>query len=725
MRWRLLMLCVAGLLPLLVAAAATVAYVVQERDRAMARNALVLARSVGASVQAELDAAIAALEALGDAESLSAGRLAAFRDHASTVAQKRHWRTITLIDASGRLLFSTDDPGAAGQMAWERASVDETLARHAPTVGAVVRGKLTPAPAFPIRIPVTGAGAVKQVLSAVVGTDQVLELVQRQRLSSGYVVAVFDAAGTRIARSADHATGRASPSLQALIDAGGDEGAGLTRTLEGQVVHTAFHRIPLSRWVVAVGVPASEARNVLLATAATALAGLLGSLLLAAGLAWVFARRVSRPIDELKRAAQALGRGERVQALRIDIEELRDVGDALTRAAGDREQAGAEREELLARAVEALKQAEDAARSKDEFLAVLGHELRNPLAPIASALKLMAVKGDGATAAERRIVERQLAHMTRLVDDLLDVSRITRRQLRIHKAPMQVGPWIEQAVQAVRGSGDARHVDVDLSPEAAESWIDGDEVRLAQVLSNLLGNAVKFTAAGGRVTVRARRERADVVVDVEDDGVGLDPEQAGKVFDLFYQAPQALDRARGGLGLGLPIVRSLVEMHAGTVAAASDGPGKGSRFTVRLPCVDAPAREALPEKPAPATASPVARRVLVVDDNQDAADTAAALLEISGHRVRVAYTPQQALDALDGFDAEVAVLDIGLPGMDGYELARAIRRRPGCARIRLVALTGYGQDSDVGRARDAGFDAHLTKPVAPDVLLQVVDASQA
>ncbi len=308
--------------------------------------------------------------------------------------------------------------------------------------------------------------------------------------------------------------------------------------------------------------------------------------------------------------------------------------------------------------------------------------------------------------------------MTRLVDDLLDVSRITEHKLAIRREPMRVGAWVEHALEAVGTSLGHRRFRVALDPAAAQSWVSGDEVRLTQVLTNLVGNAIKFTPDHGRIDVSGRRVGDSVELEVADDGIGMDPDNLHRVFDLFYQAPQAEHRSRAGLGLGLSIVRSLVDMHGGAVEAHSAGPGRGSRFVVRLPCVPAPV-----DAPALHAAHGVAAssgKVLVVDDNRDAADTASALLEAFGYSVRVVYGAQDALTALDEHAAEVAVLDIGMPGMDGYQLAAAILARPGCAGIRLVALTGYGSETDVGRAHAGGFDLHLTKPVDPDHLLAVV-----
>ncbi|HYF19712.1 MAG TPA: ATP-binding protein [Ramlibacter sp.] len=729
LRWRLLVLAAGGLLPLALAALGALLYVMQERSRVVQETALGTARSVAAAVQADIDSTIAVLETLGGAEALLEGRLQPFEARARRLAESRGWRTITLADGTGRLLFSTTVPGTGSVPAVDPASLLQAIERRAPLVGRLVAGPRGRGPAFAVRVPVVRDGQVRYVLSAILGGEQVLALVQRQHLAGGAVVAVFDAAGARVARSVENSERRASPTLQALIDSHPREGSGTTRTLEGVEAYTGFHRLRDTGWVVAVGIPTREVHAALRTSLLASVLGLLASLALSGWLAWFFARRVSRPIDQLKQAAAALGRGEPLAPRRLDIEELDEVGQALVRASRERERAAqerlaaeAERERLLARATEALQRAEEAARSKDEFLAVLGHELRNPLAPIASALQLMAIKGDDATRAERRIVERQLAHMRRLVDDLLDVSRITSRKLEIRRESMRVGPWVEQVVDAVRGSVGRRRLQVELPSDAAQSWVEGDPVRLAQVLANLLGNAIKFTADEGGITVSARREDGHIALEVRDDGLGMAPEEAERAFELFWQAPQARQHAGAGLGLGLPIVRSLVEMHGGRVEAESAGPGRGSRFVVRLPLAAHPGEATVVPTGTPAPlAEGGGARVLVVDDNHDAADTCGALLESCGFQVRVTYTPEDALAALADFRAEVGLLDIGLPGMDGYQLARAIRARPQGAAVRLVAITGYGQESDVARARAHGFDAHMTKPVDVHALLALVE----
>ena len=372
---------------------------------------------------------------------------------------------------------------------------------------------------------------------------------------------------------------------------------------------------------------------------------------------------------------------------------------------------------MLRQVTQALAAAQEAGRIKDEFLAILGHELRNPLAPISMAVQLMARKGDAATAVERRIVERQLAHMTRLVDDLLDLSRITGKRLAMRLEPVHIVEVLRQAAEAIRPVLAGRTLRTEFAPGTLDAWVSGDEARLAQVFGNLLGNAVKFTPAAGEIVIAATRDGDWVDIEVRDNGSGMSPHVQEHAFEPFFQERQGEDRSRGGLGLGLAIVKSLVEMHGGSVGAHSAGAGHGTCMRVRLPLASVPHAH---DAAAPAAAPSGTGKVLVVDDNRDAADTCAALLEISGYEVRVAYEPAGALALLDHYVPDVALLDIGLPGMSGYELARRLRAHPHGGACRLIALTGYGQAEDVALARQHGFDLHLTKPAQADLLLERV-----
>jgi PAS domain S-box-containing protein len=376
---------------------------------------------------------------------------------------------------------------------------------------------------------------------------------------------------------------------------------------------------------------------------------------------------------------------------------------------------------LYMEADQARRHAEQASRAKDEFLAMLGHELRNPLAPIVTALHLMSMRGDMTTEGERRIIERQVAHLSRLVDDLLDVSRITGGKIQLQREALDVALVVDKALELAHPLLEKRlhAVEVDLPAEPAH--VMGDAVRLAQVLSNLLTNAAKFTPWDGHIAVRVAVDGEHVSIAVEDSGRGIEPALLPNVFDLFVQGSQPIDRQAGGLGLGLAIVKTLVHMHGGTVSAHSEGEQRGSRFVVRLPRCGAPAVAQSATWSAASVSTATGGRVLVVDDNVDAADTLAVLLEAAGYNVRTAMDGPRALRTLDTFTPDVAILDIGLPAMDGYELARRLRAEPRTAGVRLVALTGYGRDPDRVRALDGGFDEHLVKPVSAERLLEVLD----
>jgi len=364
-----------------------------------------------------------------------------------------------------------------------------------------------------------------------------------------------------------------------------------------------------------------------------------------------------------------------------------------------------------------LKQAH---RRKDEFLATLAHELRNPLAPVRSGVAILRKERDGAVAGKTlAMMERQLTQMVRLIDDLLDVSRITGDRIELRREPVPLLPVIEQAIEAAKPYLDSggHAFEWEMTPQPL--WVDGDASRLSQVVSNLLTNAAKYTPEGGNVRLVVDREESCARIEVIDNGLGIPPEMLHQVFDLFTQVNRSLHRVQGGLGVGLSLVRRLVEMHDGTVEASSQGLGLGSTFTVRLPLSAAAPRALIPAAQTGAHAGPP-MRVLVVDDNRDAADSLALVLEGLGHEARVAYSAQESLTVLEGFTPHLAFLDIGMPVTSGYELARTLRAEPALRSMRLVALTGWGEESDRARSHDAGFDLHVTKPIDTPTLESVL-----
>jgi signal transduction histidine kinase/ActR/RegA family two-component response regulator len=366
----------------------------------------------------------------------------------------------------------------------------------------------------------------------------------------------------------------------------------------------------------------------------------------------------------------------------------------------------------------AREQAESASRAKDEFLAMLGHELRNPLSPILTSLHLMELKASADCTREREVIRRQVNHMVRLVDDLLDVSRIANGRVELRRRRIEVDHVIATALEVVSPLMEQRRHRVERTGTGGVSMVYVDPDRLSQVVGNLLANAAKYSDPGTFIRVHTEQQAESVVVRVIDQGAGIAPELLPDVFDLFVQGRRTLERSEGGLGLGLSIVKSLVELHGGVVEAKSPGPGEGSEFSFRLPlALGAPQETADDALAAVPHSAGRPRRVLVVDDNRDAADTLAQALSASGHEVRVAYDGPSALAVFAEFRPGLAFLDIGLPVMDGYELARRLRDDdPGCA-LTLVAVTGYGQEVDRERSTRAGFDRHLVKPVPVDEVL--------
>lgn len=369
-----------------------------------------------------------------------------------------------------------------------------------------------------------------------------------------------------------------------------------------------------------------------------------------------------------------------------------------------------------------------AARQKDEFLAMLAHELRNPLAPIRNAAEtLKTYEGTLPPRVQwaQELIERQSRHLANLLEDLLDVSRITTGKVTLKKLTMELGSVLKGSVEAARPAVDARHHRLDVTLPASPIYIYGDPTRMAQVFGNLLDNAAKYTPEGGHIEISAQPDTRHVAVRVRDNGVGISAEDLPEIFELFAQSDRALDRAQGGLGIGLSVVRSLVEMHGGTVRAHSDGLGRGSCIQVTLPVLSARSVNAANVPDPHETAPRTELDILVVDDNADAAESLAMLLEMRGHRLRTAADGPQALEACRRQPPDVVLLDIGLPGMDGYEVARRLKAMPGMSASVLIAITGYGQAEDLTRSKEAGFDHHLVKPVEPESLVSLFESRAA
>jgi len=718
LRQRLLLLAAVAILPLALATGFALLTLANQQRAQGGQTAVELARALATAVDSELSSSIDVLQALGTSPSLDQRALRAFHARARRVVETQpNWVAVILADPEGRPLVNTRYPfGAQLPGLTEPASLRRLVEMRSPVIGTLAEGT-NGGLYFAVRVPVMRGGELRYVLSAVVKPQAIHDVIMRQRVPEDWVISVFDAANQRVARSRAHAQnlgGLPAPSLQALMAKGGEEGVGMTYALEGDRIYTSYHRLRYG-WTVAPGIPASLVEGNALRFGAIYGSGILLSILLGILAARHVGRGIATPMAGLSAAAQALGRRETLVRPVTDIREIRQVADSLETAADERARGEAEREALLERERQARAAAEAANRAKDEFLALLGHELRNPLGAIMNAARLLEHPGLGAeeAAGARGIISRQAEHLARLTVDLLDAGRAIMGKIVLELRAVDLAVAARQAIATLRSSG--RLAQHRLSEELQSAWVQADPTRLEQIIANLVTNSVKYTPAGGTISVSVRNESGDAVLRVADNGIGMRRELLERAFEPFVQGEPGLDRSAGGLGLGLTLVRQLAALHGGSARADSEGPGRGSTFTLRLPAIEA--RPA--QRPASAAGPAVpSRDILIVEDNADARETMRRLLELQGHRVRVVAEGAAAVEAMRVAPPDVALIDIGLPGIDGYEVARRVRAtgKP----IRLIAITGYGLAEDRRRTAEAGFDLHLVKPVDHEKLAEAL-----
>jgi signal transduction histidine kinase len=548
-------------------------------------------------------------------------------------------------------------------------------------------------------------------------------------LPPGSVLATADARGTIISRRPDPEQwfGKKLPAAMSEAMAHAGTRAVVIRGEDGVERLHAFARVgtpAVSDYTVTIGIPLEGIMSAALRDQAMSLLGLAATTMVALLAAWLMGDiLIVQRVRRLSQTAERIATGDLDARTGIGYgrEEIGNLAQALDRMAATLQK----KEEARSLAERELRAAD---QRKDEFLAMLAHELRNPLAPISTGAHLLKLlHSDNAQITQTcAIIARQVDHMTSLVDDLLDVSRVTRGLVSLSTRMLDLKGVVDDAAEQIRPLMAARRhrVVIDMAPGAA--LVKGDHKRLVQVVANLLNNATKYTPEGGRIDLRLSSEGGHYLLAITDDGIGMAPALVERVFDLFTQAERTPDRSQGGLGLGLALAKSLVELHGGTLRAHSAGLGKGSTFEVRLPrqCQEALPAAAPADQDAHHGAAGAPLRIMLVDDNLDAVHTLQLFLRTAGHQVEVAYSASDALDLARRFGPDACLLDIGLPDFDGNELARRLRRLPDMAGVLLVAMTGYGRQQDRDISTAAGFDHYLVKPVNTIELTEILAAAQ-
>ncbi|MGZ8254910.1 MAG: hybrid sensor histidine kinase/response regulator [Burkholderiaceae bacterium] len=724
---RLSALPVAIVLPTL-AFAATLLYALWSAQQSeLQRELQHTAHTLAVALERELDGTTRELERIAESPLLRS-RPAEFHAYAARiVAERRQFTNLVLFDLAGQQTVNALVPFGQPLALTPRPLEEQVVGTGKPAISDILPDTVDGAPSIAIAVPVKVDGVLRGVLTAQLNQEELSRLLAEPQSRAGGVASIVDRSARLVARSRDAGKffGREAPEDFRRLTHASPRGAAPARSLEGEPLFTAWEKLPFG-WTVAIGMP-SGAYVGSFANSIYAL-GALGCVLLLLSVLGVvrFSQRVRSELIEISGQTHRLSAGEPIPARRFTFRELDDVYAAM-RDASQRlaELVGSLRgSETLAR--ERLAALEHGDRRKDAFLAMLAHELRNPLAPIRTAAETLRVQPpDPRTIARaREIIARQVLHLSRLVDDLLDVSRITQGKVVLHPILLDLRTVVSVSVHSAAALGVHRKLSLVWDEPPDPVWVEGDLVRLTQIVDNLLSNALKFSASGTQVNVWLKIEDGHAVLTVHDRGAGIPAELVDRVFDIFVQGDDSLERSSGGLGLGLTLVRELTRLHGGDVHVTSEGRGRGATFSVRLPLsARKPDRVVAPVEVAPMRTQETRGRVLVVDDNHDAAEALAWILEPL-HEVQIAFDGRAAVESAQAFHPDVVLLDIGLPVLNGYQVAEELRKSRETANCVIIAITGYGQSSDRERALQSGFDFHLVKPAEPTQVLRMSDEAQ-
>jgi signal transduction histidine kinase/ActR/RegA family two-component response regulator len=699
------------------------------------------ARAVASLVDETVQSVIDALNRLTTLQLFEDDYKTGFTDLASRVQDvEPGWRTMILADRDGRVL-TTSPSGALSRFQGTPEWATESASTGRPMVSNLMGDGASRPFSYVVATPVLQDGRVVKVLAVEVDAAGLSDLLERQRPGALGVVGLTDRAYRLVARSRNSELYVGRPASPTFISATSehDEGSFRAQMLEGTPAYSSFSRAPLTGWIAGVGLAASEVDAPMWTALRRLVYGGLSLLLVGVLVAFAVGRRVVGATAASAASASALARGEPVRPIKSRIAEIQKLSSGIAQAATilkdrnrERDRAEAERakaaaalEDALRQEHEARQEAERASRGKDEFVATVSHELRTPLNAIFGWVRLLrsGALDEDASRHALEVIDRNTRAQAQLIDDLLDISRVITGRLDTTLEPLEVAPVVHAAVDTVRPNASAKGVRLETSIAADVSPVAADPHRLAQIVTNLLVNAVKFTPSGGSVHVATRQEGGTIVIAVSDTGVGIRPEQLPHVFQRYWQASTSQSRSYGGLGIGLTLVHRLVELHQGTASVESEGEGRGATFTVRLPALEV--ASVTMETVAPASSTDADARLdgvraLVVDDDPDARELVGTVLSGVGANVTHAASVVEALGRLEHETPDLIVSDIAMPNGTGYDLVRQVRAREHWNLLPIVALTAQGRTDDRERALAAGFTDYLGKPIEPAVLVQAM-----
>ena len=718
------------MLPLVLASAFAVNQIRLEEQAASLATLHKTVDAISLTVDRDIQASISALQALSNSEHLQTGNYESFYVQAKAINRSQNsW--VGLFRPDGTQVLNTAVAFAETPKATTASAlVGKVIASQKPFVSDIFVDPLTGRQLVAVYVPSIQISSTNYVVAQGFSLAHWKDIAKHQDLPADWIIAIIDRAGRFISRShkSDEFLGRAARPELVATAANTKQGLIQHSTMEGIESYDAFNHSELTGWTIAVAAPVASVDAPIMRAVQTATAGFLLAMLVSGIMAAAFSRRFVAAVKNASTAAMALGQGQtpkmaaRTSILEVDVlnQSLANAGKLLEKESLARQVAEAERARLLVVEHQAFIAVLKENKAKDHFLAMLGHELRNPLAAISGAVEVLAHANQGTKDSNHHlgIIKRQNRHLIHIIDDLLDISRLMAGKIVLNLQPVNLAECLQRCVDGLKAAQRVNGHSINVTAESV--WINADSVRIEQIIINLIGNALKFSPLGNAIHVDLQQANGLAVISVKDHGTGMTPELIAQVFEPFIQGPAPASGDHGGMGVGLALVKQLVELHAGTVTVASAGLNLGSTFTCSFPAVPAPISE--PALASTRLMAPQSRTLLFVEDNADVRAVMSEMLRLSGYEIVEAANGAEALAALGLKRPDAIVMDIGLPDMTGYELARQMRLLPSCQDIPIIALTGFGQLRHKDEAAQVGLNAHLVKPVDPEALIRTIEA---